>query len=246
MQNTSNLYRRIQSGEHHKEVKLSVYTTDGNTLVGEFDMSRIISMTTDRNVLPDDQNLVGNCISGQIDVRFLPTDSNGNVVAIPRMARLVPFVRLVNDYDVSDYSEWLQKGVYFVDMRETSANSRAISITGYDAMLKSEADYPSDSESNYPAADRVLVNKIAQAMGVSVDERTWDIITGDYNIGLPLGYSQREVLSAIAGSYAANFIITDTGKLLAIGIADLPAATRYLIDNVSGMPITFGGVRILV
>lgn len=123
-----------------------------------------------------------------------------------------------------------------------------LSIHGFDAMLKAEADYPSGG--TYPMLDKNVVSRIATAMGITVDSRTLSELNKGYLLELPVGYSMREVLSYIASMYCGNFIINDAGQLRLIGLNSIPPETNYLIDN-SGFAITFGEnpnevVRILV
>lgn len=222
MQNTSELYKTILAGEHHKEVKLDVYTSDGITFVGSFGEDKLIELTTTHNLFGDSETFaVGVCASGEIKATFYPTDDNGDTVAIPKMARLLPFVRLVS-HETDDVSEWVQKGVFFTDTRTVDGADGALTLTGYDALVKADADYPSDRQSDYPATDIEVVEKIATAIDVGIDSRTYDVITGDYEIGLPIAFSQREVLSAIATPYCANFCISDNGKLLAVRGTNVP------------------------
>lgn len=241
MQNTTALYKSIISGPYSCDVKLAIYDGEG-TLVGEWGMDKLFGLTTEQGMIKDDTLLIGNCIAGSINVSILPTDSNGNVVTIPRMAKLVPFVKVYND---TDESEWIKKGEFFIDTRATTAVSGVMELTGYDAMLKAEMDYPSDDVSEYPKTDIDIVEFLADAMGVDVDARTYDVINEGYEIGLPVGYSCREVLSGIATLYGANFVITDAGELRAIGIGSIGGGICYLVDE-SGNVITIGGYGINV
>lgn len=240
MQTTSALYKSIASGPYSCRCKLVVYSND--TLVGEFGMDKLTSMNTKQAMIKDDKLLIGNCISGSIEVSFYPTDSNNNVVEIPRMAKLAPMVQIYND---SSTSEWIKKGEYFIDTRTTNELSGIMTLTGYDAMLMSEMDYPSDDESEYPKSDISVVEFIANKIGVEVDERTYDVINANYQIGLPIGYSCREVLSGIATLYGANFVITDLGELRAIGLGEIGTSARYLVDENNNV-ILIGGEAINV
>lgn len=240
MQETSALYKSIVSGPYSCRCKLVVYS--GSTLVGEFGMDRLTEMSTAQAMIKDDKLLIGNCISGSINVSFYPTDGNGDTVEIPRMAKLVPMVQIYND---NNTSEWIQKGEFFIDTRYVNALSGLMTLTGYDAMLKAESDYPSDDESEYPKSDIDIVEFIASGLGVDVDDRTYDVIDADYQIGLPIGYSCREVLSGIATLYGANFVITDLGKLRAIGIGDIGQSVCYLVDENNNV-ILIGGEAINV
>ena len=247
MQNTSTVYKELYSLPHIKEAKLEIYDTTGVQLIGTFTDEKLISMSTERSLVDEDTLRVGCCASGEIDVEFIPTDNNGNRIAIPRMAMLKPYYRL-HSVDSNNTSEYIQKGVYFIDTREENKANGALKVHGFDALIKSEANYPSDTASEYPKQDTAIVTFLANALGVTVDSRTWNVITGLYSIGLPLGYSIREVLGGIAAMYCANFCISDTGSLLAIGVDSLQTSNTVfnLVDTVSGASLTFGGDRISV
>lgn len=245
MQNTSLDYKEIVGGLHHFETALDVYTSDGQTLVYSFGENGLVSLNTKKSLFAEDKFGVGCCVSGEIDVSLYPTDQNNQEIVIPRMAMLIPKCRAVSSINAA-HSEWITKGVFFVDTRNQDEVTGLLTLHGYDAMLKTEADYPENSSINFPAYDIRLVEEIADAMGCEVDRRTYGVIKGKYQLGLPLGYSQREVLSGIAVSYGANFCVSDQGKLLAVSPIIIPKSLGYLVDKSDGLPITFGGVRILV
>ena len=183
---------------------------------------------------------IGQAISAEIDVSLL--DPLGE---IPRRAMIKPYVRAT---DGTRHSEWMQKGVYFIDTREQTANTDGVvvlSIHGYDAMLMTEMDYPSDSQHDYPLLDITMVEHIANAIGVSVDARTRAIMTEGYTFPLPIGYSSKEVLGMIAASYGGNFVMSDVGELRLVMLNELPPETGLLI-NYSGDYIVFGEDRIKV
>lgn len=263
MQQVSETYRRLMSGRHWFETSLVIgesgrlLTNIGEILLFGGDAilvdtggadsgyaeTQIFSLSTSNSLFSNEPG-IGNCYSGEIDVEMLMPTAD-----VPRMARLVPYVRVT---DGNEYSEWIKKGVYFVDTRETTHNDDGLEILtlhGYDAMLKGESDYPSD-DSIYPMLDINVVQKIASAMEIGVDSRTVEEMTKGYMINLPTGYSMRETLGYIASMYAGNFIINDNGDLRLISLNSIPLETQYLIDH-AGYSITFGEdpnevVRILV
>lgn len=144
-------------------------------------------------------------------------------------------------------SEWIPKGVFYIDTRESTQNGGGISVLnihGYDAMLFAEQLYP-ETSLDFPAVDVDVVNEIAYAMGVLVDPRNATLMTSGYTIPFPSGYTMREILGFIASMYVGSFIISDEGKLRLVSLLELPTETNYLIDN-AGDAITFGGDRILV
>lgn len=245
MQTTSNLYNTIVSGSHWFETKVEI----NSVAYGE---SVLISVSSVFRVFSEDQPVVGGCLAAELDVEMIaPT------AVIPRMAKVRPYVRAKNG---TQTSEWIPQGVFYIDTRETTHNDDGLDILTlhcYDAMLKAEADYPSTSIS-YPAKDYRIVQIIAYTMGLQtsssasshggIDARTKTLMnngSGIYNIGLPVGYSMREVLSNIAAMYGGNWIMTYEGKLRLVTLTELPDETYYLIDS-EFEAITFGGDRILV
>lgn len=206
---------------------------------GGYDETLLISMKADFRVFSEESPAVGNCVSAEIDVEMLKPVSE-----LPRQARLVPYVRLT---DGERFSEWIQKGVFYIDTRSKKQDGSSIEkilIHGYDDMLKAEQDYPASTLS-WPARDIDVVREIAAFIGVSIDSRTIPIINRGYMIQYPAGYSCRDVLGYIAGVYAGCFVMSDLGELRLITINGIPEETRYLIDT-SGAAIMFGGVKILV
>lgn len=151
--------------------------------------------------------------------------------------------------DSTEYveSEWIPQGVYFIDTREVTANQNGLdvlTIHGFDAMLKAEQEYSSNAVAG-DNFDTAYVRAIATAIGVQVDDRTWELMQTGYIVPFPVGYTMREILGYIAASYAGSFILTDEGKLRLISIADIPAETNFLIDSV-GDVLLVGGDSILI
>lgn len=183
---------------------------------------------------------IGNCSARQIDFEIIPKGD------IPRQAEIKVYARLMSGEQVS---EWIPKGVFYFATRKTDRKTGVLSVHGYDAMLKAEEtwlDSSYDAET-WPMPVWTAVNDIAARMGVAVDSKT------QLNAAFPVQYpvdsegdmTMREALSRIAVANAGNWIITDEGKLLIVGLNSMPAETNYLITE-GGSAITFGGVRILV
>jgi hypothetical protein len=265
MQETSALYKSLLSDEHIVETRLVlgesgllvddegdvlVFGTGGNAtriLVEQggaedgFTESVIFNMKTYRKLFPGNTPSVGNAIASEIEV-----DMINPIGTIERMSQMIPYIRLSN-IEGTLKSEWIKKGEYYIDTREISHNDddlAVLTLHGYDALAKAQADYPSSSIS-YPALDTAIVGEIANALGVEVDDRTYPLMNKQYRYGLPVGYSMQEVLCYIAASYGGNFIITDLGKLRLVTLTELPPETRYLITE-TGYVIVIGGDRILV
>lgn len=233
MYTTSLLYRTIIAETNHWFETQVVIA--GNTC----SQSEIMSVSADYRMFTENQPTVGGCLAGELSVSLL-----NPAFAIPRMAIVEPYVRVT---DGTQYSEWIPQGKFYIDTRETTNNDDDLPILSlhcYDAMLKTETDYPSTTH-EWPLDDTDVVQEIATTLGVGVDDRTWELMTQGYEISLPAGYSMREVLSNIAGMYAANWIMNYDGDLLLVAVNGLPPETNYLVDSI-GDAITFGGDRILV
>lgn len=259
MQSTSTLYQEILASNYTTETRLAIGETgvlitkqgDGITFGGiriltgatgadgGYDETQLISMRTAAKVFSENSPTVGSCVSAQIDIEMLKPSAE-----FPKQSRLVPYVRLT---DGVRHSEWIQKGVFYIDTRKKKEDGSAIEkivIQGFDDMLRTEQEYPS-SNLRWPARDVDVVREIAEFIGVSVDSRTVAIIKHSYPVQYPAQYSCREVLGYIAAMYGGCFIMSDLGELRLVTLYGIPAETRYMIAA-TGQPITFGGVRILV
>lgn len=257
MQTTSSLYKEIVSGEHWKEYRLAIgekgklITDFGEAilfggvriLVGSsgadagYAEDIIVSMNTYGGMFPEDTPVVGESIAGEITATVLRPKGE-----IPRMSRVVPYVRVCNS---EKQSEWIQKGVYYIDKHSFSGEgNNLMTIHGFDAMLFAEADFPS-SDAEWPRKDIDVVRDIAAEMDVQVDARTVAIMNKGYMVQYPAEYSQREVLGFLAAMYAGSFVMSDVGELRLVQLNGMPKETSYLTDH-AGFILTFGGERILV
>lgn len=231
MQNVSDLYKSIVSGDYWTEVAVIV---DGETY-GE---DKLISMETSGALFSGTPS-VGGCVAGTITIEMLKPSTE-----FSRMAKIVPMVRVCN---ASEQSEWLRKGVFYIDTRQENQQEygdNTITITGYDAIMLLEAEYGS-SGMDWPATDIRVVREICGWLGVNLDTRAASIITSAYPINYPSGFTYRETLGYIGAMYGGTWVMSDAGELNLVRMSDIPPETRYLIDR-SGSPITFGGVRIIV
>lgn len=238
MQQTSAIYQELLSAyqDGTPNVKFETRLAIGDV---SYDETLLASMTADYQIFSEESPSVGNCVSSELDVEMLKPSSD-----LPPQARLTPYVRLT---DGIRYSEWIQKGVFYIDTREKledGSSVEKIRIHAYDDMLKAEQDYP-ESSLAWPARDIDVVREIARFIGVPLDPRTEPIINRGYLIEYPAGYTCRDVLGYIAAAYAGCFVMSDLGELRVITIYGIPKETRYLINS-SGDAITFGGDRILV
>ena len=237
MHTVSDTYRRILRGRHRKEGQVEVY--DGDTVATILTEPSLIGLQTVLNAFSRNEVSVGSCVSGEIDVVFFGDDTS-----VPRQAKLIPYVRVRNDEEAS---EWLKKGVFYVDTRtkiKDKSRLKKITLHGYDSMLKADTDYTS-SALKWPAKDIDVVAEIASQMDVEVDSRTYEYMITSYLIPDYRGYTKREIQGYIAAIYASCCIMSEEGKLLLLPIWALPR-DLWLLANENDDVIEIGGDCILV
>lgn len=229
MQTTSALYQSlILDPNARKQVQIVI----AGVTYGE---DQIVSLSTTSGLFIEDTMGIGGAVAKEID---LVLRQPGN---IPRMAQMIPSYRLVKG---TQASEWIQKGIYYIDTRSTDEVTGVMTIHGYDDMLKAEQVWEPAQSLEFPMPMDDAVNVIAGLMGVTLDPRTQ--ISHTYTIDYPANdYTLRDVLRYIAVANAGNWIITDDGKLRLVSFGEIPTETNYLVEE-DGDAITFGGDRILV
>ena len=227
MQTVSEKYKRIVSqGGYKVETKLLVNGSEFTC----------ISMQVNCSLFSGNAPMVGSCVSGEIDADIVALSAE-----IPRMAKLEPYVRVTND---AEESEWIKKGVYFIDTRHEDAVTGILSVHGYDALMKTEMPFSQDDLSQWAdtKTDISVVRLIADKIHVDIDERT--VLGNAYGVPKPESTeSIREILGYIGAAYGGNWIITFDGKLMLCKLGDLPEESFYLCDE-SGTFLTIGGDRI--
>lgn len=233
MQATSTLYQSILADPGHtKEVRLVIAGVD-------YSQSNIVSVRTSGGLF--ETVGIGNTNAREIDMEIIPLG------AIPRQAKIEVFVRLVLGDAVS---EWLPKGQFFFSSRQTDKISGLLTVTGFDAMLKSERAFTEilTGAEDFPMDPDVAVALIAAAMGVEVDPRT--VLSKAFPVHYPVDsegdMTMREVLGRLAVANAGNWSITDAGKLLLVPLNSMPPQDVGYLVTETGQYITFGGYRIRV
>ena len=198
MLTTSALYKSIlEQMIHTFEVKVSI----GGT---EYGMDALTYMQASNAAFGSGNPEIGTAASGMLTVSLYATSD-----AVPRMAEVIPYFRVV---DGTRQSEWIQKGCYYVDTRSYDNASGILTLQCYDAMLKGEQDYPSTSHS-WPYSDINVVRECATVLGVSVDDQTVSLMNAGYTINLPSAYTVRETLQYLAALYGGSFVISDSNTL---------------------------------
>lgn len=235
MQPVSALYERIMREGGWQEVRLDIagtaYYMDDN----------LVSLSTS-HALFDAALTVGNCVAGSITAKVFAEPA-----AVPRMAQLRLYLRAV---DHTRRSEWLPKGVFYLDTRRYDEGSGVLTLTGYDAMLMGEQDFTTDGDQgDWPMTDLAAAQEIARRLGTELDSRTTAKLDQGYQVGFPGygdgAYTLREVLGYIGAMYVGNWTITGDGKLYLACLGDLPPETNYLVSEY-GEPITLGGDHLVL
>ena len=208
MQQTSNTYKSILLSQNHSvEWKISVNGVDyaENDIVASSGGGHAMPQI-ERQLFSENSASVGGCTAATISFSLFATSNS-----IPRMAEIKPFCRLVNS---NSESEWLQKGVYYIDTRKTDAATGIIAITGYDAMLKAEQPMIPQGETSdtWPKSCTTVMGIIATAMGVELDSRT--SLNAEYLVGFPsTDMTMRQVMGYIGAMHGGNWCMSDNGKL---------------------------------
>ena len=234
MNSTSTLYKSIFSGIHRFEVKVNISGTD-------YGMDVLTSLNSRRSAFGTGSPRLGLAPSGELALSLYVESG-----AVPRMATIRPYFRVVND---TRQSEWIAKGVYFVDTREADTTG-LLTLRAYDAMLKGEVKYPSTSHA-WPYSDINTVREIASFLGVAVDAQTTSLMTGGYMIPLPAQYTIRETLRYIAALYGGSFVVTDANTLRLIPLwsvkstEDAPLGGTHRLTAATAFPACTG-VRFLL
>lgn len=230
MHRTSERYQSLlRDPRHRKEIRVSIAGMD-------YGQDRIISLETSGGAF--DQPDIGGCASRQIDLVLRAPGE------IPRSAEIRVFVRLRAEDQVS---EWLPKGVFFLSTRQRDRTTGNLALHGFDAMRRAGDTWRPSPYANWPMPQREAVSDIARQMGVEVDPRT--ALSNDFPVDYPADengdLAMADILEGIAVCNAGNWIISDEGRLLLLGLGDIPPETSHLVTEY-GAAITLGGVKIFV
>lgn len=229
MQERSELYKELRWDPGvWKEIKAEIA---GETY-GE---DRIVRLRTYGGLFQENTMCVGSATARQIELELRDPG------AIPRMAEIKPFYRLVSG---DRASEWIQKGVYYINTRDPNNDDNTLYIKGFDGMMKGEVIWEPDQSLAFPMSHRDAALHIAGLMEVELESP--EAIREDYYVDYPANdYTLRNILQFIAAAHGGNFIMTDLGRLRLVGLGELPEETNYLITE-TGDAILIGGDRILV
>lgn len=213
MHQTDTLYQTLLSNPSCiTEIKVRIAQKD-------YTGDSIASIATAGTLFSNNVPAIGCAVCREIN---LTVKTNG--AYIPRSAKIEVFVRLAlpgQSGSQSSASEWIPKGVFFIDTRQPDDADEFLAIHGYDAMLKGEqplVDQSIGETGIWPQPMSAVASACAAKMGVEIDSRT--VIRSDYTIGYPTDYTCRELLRHIAAAHGGNWTITDDGKLRLIVLGD--------------------------
>ena len=240
MQTVSATYESILNGEHWAECKVTIVDDLGVTQ--DVSESELFSVQIKEGAL-DNHFALGNAISSEINIVMIDP---GEEWTPATMGQIRVYVRICND---TQQSEWLPKGVFYIDTREKDrsvGDLNLLKLHGYDAMLMTEQDYPETSWNT--KSDYNVVKEICTYLGWTLESGTdtfFQTTRAGYVLPTPYNYSIREVLQSIAAVNCGNFVMDEEGKLKLIRFNALPTETYYLITP-AGSYITIGGDRIVL
>ena len=229
MQHTSELYQSLLADpRHRKECKIVIAGE-------EYGEDRIVFLSTSGGLFERDSVCIGSAVSREIEL--LVREPGG----IPRGAKLCPWYRLILDGQVS---EWVQRGTFYIDTRETNRTDGVLTIHGFDGIMLAEQPWKPDQSLKFPMPMDEAAAVIAGLLGTELDQRTK--LRSDYFVDYPTDdYTLRDVLRFIAAAHGGNWTMTEAGKLRLVGLRDLQPETNLLVTEM-GQYIIMGGVRILV
>ena len=231
MQQTSATYQAlIADPGARKEVRVTV----AGVL---YEQGQIVSLSTSACLFAEDTMSVGGAIAKEINLALV------NPGTIPRMAEIIPSYRLVKG---SQASEWIQKGIYYIDTRSTDELTGVLTIHGYDAMLRAEQVWEPDQSLTFPMTMRAAGQEIARLMGNYLSHST----------GAPSTISQWAAVEALSGQQDTiedmrkvfeerrNYIVRRMNTIPGVSCI-MPEGAFYVMMNIEKLiGRTIGGVVI--
>lgn len=239
MQQTSDLYKSILAGEHWVDVKITIggveYTSD-----------EIEALSISGDLFGKEVPAVGNVINRTLTVSLLTPQ-----IAIALGAEVKVYACI---YNREQRSEWLQKGVYYVDDRKRnlsdSGHDTTTDIVAFDALCKTDEE---PTGFTWPSGSQSVLDAIAGCLGVTNDI----LVDKNYTISKPDDMTMREILGYIAAAYGGNIIINDYGHLdmIPMGKTDsgidvepalmtmgaaLPGVSRVVLHDMKGKTYSSG------
>ena len=205
----------------------------------EYGQARIMGAPeTVKSLFSGNTPTIGCCVAQTVRIALIDPSPHPS-----RMAEIQLFCRVHGNGVIS---EWIPKGVFYIDTRDSKSTPGVLILEGYDAMLKMESEFTQGvDDGNWPRSMPVLMDDIAERIGVEI-ENAADI--PEYMVPYTEDLTMREIAGYIAVAAAGNWIITDAGNLRLVKFGVVPEApiNGSVLVTEDGYAITFGGVRIIV
>lgn len=217
MQTTSATWKQLwASGNAH--VKTRVTIAD----VGTYTEANIVSAKISGVLYPDDDLGIGGVTSRKLELKMVFNDND------PEPARRAKVTVEIALTDGSTTSEWIPKGTYYIDTRETDQISRITTFICYDAMVLTDEACPTISYGSYTMETLAKLVSATFLETNVLDSRT-QFESTHYAPKLE-GYTYREILSMIGIACHGNWVITDENKLRLI-----PVGNPYKLVETDGV-----------
>ena len=228
MRETSELYKRILAAPGHAKEQAAVIN-------GEvYEEARIVSAESYGGIFERDSLCIGSAVSRQADVAvFMPGD-------VPAGAEVKLGYRLTLD---GEASEWVPKGTFYIDTRETDSETGVLSLHCFDAVLKADTAWEPDQSLEFPMTMPEAMRVTAALFGLELDPRS-ELIEA-YTIDYPAtGTTVRQIWRWIAAAHGGNWTVTEDGKLRLLRLRAVKDAA--VLGTEDGEAIDFGGVLLAV
>jgi len=239
-------YTSAQRAEMEALYEAGNYYVETKVVIGgqyEYREDEIVSLETTRQHLKSGRELVGNAISGEIEL-VLRVDGRKFDVN----ATIEPYMRMVRvDGNTETPLYWIKKGVFFIETREINADRTITTIHGYDFMSKFDTECTLENYLNNigsSVSTNLLMNELCDYFDIDFTLT----VPGSFSYGTMTldndKITYRELLEEIASNWFGNFVFNDDGVLEFIQI-EYQVPSFLLVDEY-GNYITFGGNRILL
>ena len=189
---------------------------------------------------------IGNCVSASLRLSIRSENDIAPSSSIKIKNRIVSESEELT-------SEYLPAGTFWVSRRSYDVVNGLITLTCYDAMLKTNASYPIGNVADWPKSQSAVVEEIAGLIGVEIDPRTV-IDPAAPDVEKPSGYTIQQVLGFIGAANAGNWVISKDNKLRLIPVEGAPTvaglgsdyATLYGVMGklTTGRHLTVSGVTL--
>ena len=191
----------------------------------------IVKLKISQDMFSEEAPSIGNACAAMLELEVLAPDFD-----IPPTEEIELFMQA---YDSDNESEWVQRGRFYVDTRKRNyiQNNVAttLEITGYDAMMKSEALFPVSGD--WPKPDTQVFQTICDTMGVSGSAS----LAGN-PIGADIdGYTCREALRYIGALNGGNWMIDGSGTLKLVKLGHSTGTSQIIPSDLS-MDILLPGI----